>query len=127
MELTREEVVDIAVGLVELDVELEKSRISDEGRLPRPWVFIAPDTEQEARQLREVFGDVGYVKAKHSAGYRWGCFGNDCLVVLRELIDAGLSGAPGRSQLACHNRHAPPEYPEHMTPRTPGASRLHRL
>ena len=100
MELTREEVVDIAVGLVELDVELEKSRISDEGRLPRPWVFIAPDTEREARQLREVFGDVGYVKAKHSAakhsaGYRWGASATTVSSCSGSLSTRGLVGRPG--------------------------------
>jgi len=71
-----------------------RGRISDHGRPLRPWLYVDVTTEGEARQLYDAFGH-GFIKPRWEGhGWRYGAWGNDCLVILECLLDAGLEWRP---------------------------------
>jgi hypothetical protein len=91
--MTADEAAHIAVILLDSG----QGRISDDGRPPRPWIYVNVSTEDEAEQLYEAFGGRGFAKPRRDGyGGRYGAWGNDALEVYEYLLGAGLNGGRGK-------------------------------
>ena len=90
MQDTQPMTTDEAAQVLATILNYSRGRISDNGRPPRPWLYVDVATEDEARQLYNAF-ERGFIKPRSEGhGWRYGVWGNDCLELFEYLLDAGL-------------------------------------